>query len=101
MKDKEITRRKIETATHPKQPSDYRDHYYPKTEILGEKGLAVGLAVGPMKAFFNSARQTITEAQDNFKFYPIFLIQGYAGTLVIMRTDVTKFNECIARIFNE
>lgn len=38
---------------------------------LGESGFAIGLAVGPIKAFFESARQTITEAQDNFKFYPV------------------------------
>ena len=41
MEDKDITRRKIQKATQPKSYEDYRDHYYPKTEILGDDEMRI------------------------------------------------------------
>lgn len=37
----------------------------------------------PITTFLASARSTVTEAQANFKFYPIFLIQGYAAYAIV------------------
>ena len=37
----EITRQKIERGTNPQQESDYRGHYFPKTEQLGENQMRV------------------------------------------------------------
>jgi hypothetical protein len=41
VENKEITHQKIETATRPEKLSDYRDHYYPKTEILGDDEMRI------------------------------------------------------------
>lgn len=46
--NKEITHRKITTATRPTKPEEYRDHYCPKTEILGDHEIRItALGTGP------------------------------------------------------
>lgn len=48
MENKEITHRKITTATRPTKPEEYRDHYCPKTEILGDHEIRItALGTGP------------------------------------------------------
>lgn len=48
---------------------------------------AATTAAAPVAAFLASARHTIDSLQSNFKFYPIFLIQGYAAYAIVRWRD--------------
>lgn len=41
METADVTRQKIDRGTNPKAEPDYRDHYFPKTEQLGENEMRV------------------------------------------------------------
>jgi ribonuclease Z len=41
LENAEITRQKIERGTNPQDESDYRSHYFPKTEQIGENEMRV------------------------------------------------------------
>ena len=41
METADVTRQKIEKGTNPKSEADYRGHYFPKTEQLGEAEMRV------------------------------------------------------------
>lgn len=58
MEDKEIMHRKITTATRPTKPEEYRDHYYPKTEILGDDEMRI-TALGYAKTRMTVAAEDV------------------------------------------
>ena len=51
--------------------------------MLLEREKYDALGGDPIQAFLSSARETVGEMQSNFKFYPIFLIQGYAAYAIV------------------
>ena len=64
--------------------------------LLLERERFDALGVEPVFAtFLAAARTTIGDAQDNFKFYPIFLLQGYVGYAVVRWREFVKIGYSI------
>jgi ribonuclease Z len=87
MENKEITHRKIETATKPKGLDDYRDHYYPKTEILGDDEMritALGTGMPNLRPSQASAAWLVELGNGDTFFFDIGTgcIGGFAATMV-------------------
>ena len=87
MEDKDITRRKIEKATQPKSYDDYRDHYYPKTEILGDDEMritALGTGMPNLRPSQASAAWLVELGNGDTFFFDIGTgaIAGFASTMV-------------------
>ena len=87
MENKEITHQKIETATRPEGPKDYRDHYYPKTEILGDDEMritALGTGMPNLRPSQASAAWLIELGNGDTFFFDIGTgsIAGFASTMV-------------------
>lgn len=87
MEDKDITRRKIEKATQPKSYEDYRDHYYPKTEILGDEEMritALGTGMPNLRPSQASAAWLVELGNGDTFFFDIGTgaIAGFASTMV-------------------
>jgi ribonuclease Z len=87
MENKEITDRKITTATKPKGPKDYRDHYYPKTEILGDDEMritALGTGMPNLRPSQASASWLVELGNGDTFFFDVGTgcIAGFASTMV-------------------
>ncbi|MDJ0791283.1 MAG: guanitoxin biosynthesis MBL fold metallo-hydrolase GntH [Acidimicrobiia bacterium] len=87
MENKEITHRKITTATRPTKPEEYRDHYYPKTEILGDDEMritALGTGMPNLRPSQASAAWLVELGNGDTFFFDIGTgcIAGFASTMV-------------------
>jgi ribonuclease Z len=87
MESKEITHQKIETATKPQGPKDYRDHYYPKTEILGDDEMritALGTGMPNLRPSQASASWLVELGNGDTFFFDVGTgcIAGFASTMV-------------------
>ena len=87
MENKEITHQKIETATRPEKLSDYRDHYYPKTEILGDDEMritALGTGMPNARPSQASAAWLVELGNGDTFFFDVGTgcIAGFASTMV-------------------
>ncbi len=87
MENKEITRKKIETATRPSDPADYRNHYYPKTEILGDDEMritALGTGMPNLRPSQASAAWLVELGNGDTFFFDVGTgcIAGFASTMI-------------------
>jgi ribonuclease Z len=87
VESKEITHQKIEIATKPQGPKDYRDHYYPKTEILGDDEMritALGTGMPNLRPSQASASWLVELGNGDTFFFDVGTgcIAGFASTMV-------------------
>ena len=87
MENREVTNQKIETGTRPTSLADYRDHYYPKTEILGENEMritALGTGMPNLRPSQASAAWLVELGNGDTFFFDIGTgaIAGFASTMV-------------------